>query len=109
MTKKKPYYHNNWREYKEAPDCFFIPLTYDEFMDWKIGGWQLPSSVSCIIRERKSNGKIKEHAYKNIGNAQRKIKSLLKEGTSEFTVCDNDAVQLLHPNHKEDLYDDPLA
>ena len=102
MTKRKPYYHNNWREYKEAPDCFFLPIDYDEFMDWKIGGWQLPPSVCCIIRENKSNGKIKEHVYKRAGDARNKIGSLMAEGTSEFTVCDNHSVQVLHPPLEKD-------
>ena len=50
MSKKK-YYPNNWRAYKEAPDDAFLPHTFDELMDWKVAGWELPSSVCCIIRE----------------------------------------------------------
>ena len=97
MTKKKPYHHNNWQLYKDSDDSMFIPHEFEEFMDWKLGGWELPSSVCCIIRENKSNGKIKEHVYKRAGDARNKIGSLMAEGTSEFTVCDNHSVQLLHP------------
>ena len=58
---KQPYYPNNWRAFKDAPDETFETLTFDEFMDWKIGGWELPSSCNYIIREQNLNtGKIKD-------------------------------------------------
>ena len=61
MSGKKPYYPNNWREWKEVPDEFLYAPTFEEFQDWKLHGWQLPSSVFCIIRETKPSGKIKEY------------------------------------------------
>ena len=47
---KKEYMPNNWQEYKDAPDDAFIPHTFEEIMSWKVSGWELPSSVWCVIR-----------------------------------------------------------
>ncbi len=112
MPKKKPYFPNNWKAYKDAPEeCFATeaPLTFEEFMDWKIAGWEIPSSVSCIIRERNlKTDKVKEYVYQKEGAAQRKLKERMASGECEFTVCHADAIHLLRPNI-EDPYDDPLA
>ena len=51
MTKKKPYFPNNWKQYKDAPASWFDQILFEEFMDWKIAGWEMPSSVVCMIRE----------------------------------------------------------
>ena len=109
MTKKKRYYPNNWQEYKDAPDKFFIPLPFDEFMDWKIAGWELPSSVSWIIREHnRVTGKVKEYTYSRAGDAKNKCRAIMDMGESEFTVCTPDGIHLMKPEYIED-YDDPLA
>ena len=108
MPKKKPYYHNNWEAIKEAPDSYFIPLPYDEFMDWKIGGWQLNSTCNYLIRERNIHtGKVKEYAYQKPAAAKKKLAQRMQFGNLEFTVCDHEAVHLLRP--QEEDYDDPLA
>ena len=64
MPKKKPYYPNNLKALKDAPVEAFESIEYDEFMDWKISGWEIPSSVACVIREENYvTGKITEHVY----------------------------------------------
>ena len=106
MTKRKPYHHNNWRHYKDAPDQFFIPLAYDDFMDWKIAGWEIPSSVSCIIREdNRITGKVTEHVYKRQGDAKNKARAIMEAGESEFIVCSKDAVHVVYPLEYEEDYD----
>ena len=104
MTKKKKkYFPNNWKRLKDVPASYFEPVAYDEFMDWKIGGYEIPSSVSCIIRETNlSTGRVKEHVYTRIGDAENKINSLIKKGESEFIVCDEDEIQYLYPVLKDD-------
>ena len=112
MTKKKPYYPNNWRQYKQSPDKFFKPLPYDEFMNWKIGGWELPSSVSCIIRETNHRtGKVTEHVYNRIGNAENKARAIMEKGESELCIATRDQIHAVYLNEEEDYdyYDDPLA
>ena len=101
---KQPYYPNNWRAFKDAPDETFETLTFDEFMDWKIAGWQIPSSVYCIVRDyNKRTGKIKEYVYQRPDHADRKLQSLMLKGESEFTIATEDQVTILRP--AED-YDD---
>ena len=95
--KKKPYYHNNWQLYKDSDDSMFIPHEFDEFMSWKLGGWELPSSVVCIIRETDTKTKkVKEHVYSKQSYAIKKIHSLMEEG-KEFTICDEAQVQQMYP------------
>ena len=95
--KKKPYYHNNWQLYKDSDDSMFIPHEFNEFMEWKLGGWELPSSVVCIIRETDTKTKkVKEHVYSKQSYAIKKIHSLMDEG-KEFTICDEAQVQQMYP------------
>ncbi len=109
MPKKKPYFHNNWEAFKNQPAEFFLSIPFDEFMDWKIAGWELPSSCNYLIRERSlKTGKVKEYAYQKPAAARKKLEERMESGEFEFTVCNHDAVHFLTPN-LEDPYDDPLA
>ena len=109
MPKKKKYFHNNVEAIREAPAEFFHAIPYDEFMDWKIGGWELPSSCNYLIRERNLNtGKVKEYVYQKAGAARKKLEQRMESGDCEFTVCNHDSVHILTPKWEED-YDDPLA
>ena len=112
MTKKK-YYPNNWQAYKEADPSWFLPLDFNEFMEWKMAGWELPSSVACIIRESNiKTGKVTEHVYSRMDYANKRARKIMKEGKSEFIVCTHDDLGHIFPNtlHKEDSiyehYDD---
>ena len=108
MAKKK-YFPNNWKNIKDAPEQFFLPLEYDEFMDWKINGWEIPSSVACIIREQDiKTGKVTEHVYSRLSNANKRANKIMKEGKSEFLVCTHDDIGHIYPKQlkKEDsIYD----
>ena len=105
--KKKPYYPNNWQAIKDAPEGIFIDIPFDQFMDWKCAGWELPSSVSCIIREEDDKGIIKEYTYQRQSAAENKLKKLMSKGASIMTVVTDESIHQLKP-HEED-YDDPLA
>ena len=64
MSKKKKDFPNNWEAISEAPAEFFDPLPFDDFMSWKIGGWEIPSSIACIIRATHLNTKkVTEYVY----------------------------------------------
>ena len=103
MTKKKKYFPNNWKRLRDVPASFFEPIEFDEFMEWKIGGYEIPSSVKCIIRETNlSTGKVKEFTYSRHGDAQNKIDDILKKGESEFVVCDEEEIHYLYPKHLDD-------
>ena len=106
MTKKKPYYHTNWQLYKDSDDSMFIPHKFDEFMDWKIGGWEIPSSVACMIRETTKTGKVKEYIYSRSSDAKKRARKIMDAG-NEFIVCTHEAVHHMSPELED--YDDPLA
>ena len=107
--KKQPYFPNNWKAFKDADDSFFLPIAFDEFMDWKIYGYELPSSVNCVIRERDlKTGKVKEYVYRRPMAAKKKLVERMQSGEYEFTVCNGEAIHLLTPM-EDDPYDDPLA
>jgi hypothetical protein len=103
MSGKKKYFPNNWQEFKDAEDSDFIPHTFEEIMSWKIGGWELPSSVCCVIRTTDlETKKIKEFVYQKHGMAQRKVEELMSNPKIEFTVCEHDAIHHLSPHEIHD-------
>tara|TARA_R100001594_G_scaffold78317_1_gene112934 strand:- start:57 stop:389 length:333 start_codon:yes stop_codon:yes gene_type:complete len=108
MSKKKRYFPNKWSDLKRVPSKLFESIAYDEFMDWKIAGWEIPHEVSCIIREEDvCTGKVKEYVYKTDLGAKRKIRKLMDIGTSEFTVCSVDRIHYMKPdNDYEDEYEE---
>ena len=75
MTKKKKkYFPNKWKQYSEVPDEMFEPIEFDILMDWKIGGYEIPQSVTALIREKNlETGKVKEHIYINESDLYKKI------------------------------------
>ena len=94
--RKKKYYPNNWKEIKDAPDELFQmdegqPLSFEEFMLWKFGNWELNDDVNCIIRVH-TKRKVKEYVYSNKKWANKKIRKLLYDG-NEFTVANREIVQ----------------
>ena len=92
----KPYYPNNWEAYKDAPDDAFVSHTFEEIMSWKVAGWELPSSVCCIIRAE-NKGKVKEFVYQKQHAAEAKVKSLMDDG-AQFTVCTDEAIHFISPD-----------
>ena len=111
MTKKKrkKYFPNNYDAVASCPDNFFHPIEFDEFMDWKIFGYEIPSSVNCIIREtRLDTGEITEYVYATASRARKRAEQIMNEGVSEFVVCSSDAVHYVYPQNtdtKETHYD----
>ena len=100
--KKKSYFPNNWKEYKDADPELFLPHTFLEVMDWKVAGWELPSSVNCIIRTTDlATKKVKEHVYRRKYAADNKIVQLLNNKTHEFTVVTHDAQHYVGPKHPD--------
>ena len=105
MPKKKEYFPNNWDAFNEVDAEFFEDLPFDQFMDWKVAGCELPSSVTCIIRENNlKTGKIKEHVYSRPSAAKNKVRQLMDEGEAEFTVCNHDTIHFMYPKDLENDY-----
>ena len=101
--RKKPYFPNNWEEYKAQPDDFFVPITFAELLMMKIHAWEMPSSVCCMIREQNvKTGKVKEHIYQRHSAADRKIHELYLKPDTEFTVCDPDTIHFVPSTHESE-------
>ena len=106
MSGRKKDFPNNWQRYKDAPDDMFMDHTFDEIMNYKIGGWQLPSSVHCIIREEHIlTGKIKEYVYQRPHAAENKVRQLLERPEIEFTVCTPDQIHFVSQLPSDDDYE----
>jgi len=70
-------------------------------------GWALPSSIDCIIREE-TDGKITEKVYSQSKAARKYLESAMqtKDPKTTYTICNDDAVQVLYPLTKHDQYKD---
>ena len=103
LSMKREYFPNNWQQYKDSPDEMFIPHRFDELMDWKVTNWELPYSVSCIIRARdRRTNKVSEYVFQRPSHARNKIESLLRNPDMELAVCDHAAVHHLFMETTDD-------
>ena len=97
-TKKEGLLSENWSEYKDAPDEWFEPILYDQFTDWKLAGWELPSSVACVIRVTDlKTKKTKEYIYQKEGCARKKVQRLIEKGGVEITIADEETIHHFLP------------
>lgn len=97
------YYPNNYDAIRDAPDEYFEPCSYEEFNEWKLCNWEIPTSVSCLIRaEHIHTGKIKEHVYQRPQSAQKKLMQYMETGEYDVTVCNQESIHLLKINHESD-------
>ena len=104
MTKpKKPYLPNNWRAYRDAPDDMFERHTFDEIMEWKVAGWEIPDSVCAVIRVMDVNTKkVREYTYQRKDAVAKRIRFLMEKGEYEFTVATADRIAYITPEDYED-------
>ena len=101
MSKKK-YFPNNWNVIRSAPDAMFPQCDFEEFMDWKVGGWEMPSSVAAVIRtQHLETGKVKEYVYQKPAFARAKVSKLMDEGECDITVCTHEAIHYIYPEDLE--------
>ena len=98
------YYPNNWEAWQEMPEDFLTTPTWEEFEDWKLRGWEIPSSVCCIIRAHTTKGKIKEYVYQKQYAAEERIRNLMTQGV-EFTVVTEDQIRHVTPVTDEHYLD----
>ena len=92
------YYPNNWQAIKDTPPEWFESIDYDTFMEWKMDGWEFPTSVFCMIRTRNcETDKVTEYIYQSKSAAAKKVNKILKDMDSEFTVCTHEYVSFMKP------------
>lgn len=105
MKKKKRYYPNKWRALKNAPDEAFESIDFEDFMEWKMQGWEIPPSIACIIREKDlESGKVNEYTYTLFSAAMKRAKKIMDAG-NEYTVCTHHELAHMHPEYLNDDYD----
>ena len=96
MTKK--YFPNNYDRIAKAPAQWFMSIDYEDFMDWKMNGWDIPESHDCIIRTINcKTGKVKEFVYQQHKSARKKVAKLITEQEEEFVICTHDHIQHMKP------------
>jgi len=95
MTKKR-LFANNWKEYRDTPCELFPEVPFDEYMDWRVHGWEILPSHCCLIRTLTKTGKVKEYSYKRWSAAEKRINRLMDDPEMlEITIADNEEVQLI--------------
>ena len=93
---------NNFDAIQEAPDEIFEPCSVEDFFDWRVGGWDIPSSVMCIMRaEHTKTGRITEHVYSKPGHARNRLLKYMEEGNYEVTIANHESIHLVKNNDKE--------
>ena len=90
---KKKYFPNNVDALLEAPAELFKQIEFDEFMDWKVCGWDLPDSVECIIRSRNTRtNKVKEWIYERPADARKRLLKLKEDEDNDISVVTHDEI-----------------
>ena len=104
MIMSGKYYPNNWKAIKDAPAEYFEPCTWEEFHDWKICAWEMPSSVACILRiEDRDTGKVTEHSYKNAKSAKKRLMKAINSGKHDVTICDHESIHLISLDNDDSI------
>ncbi len=102
MTKKK-LFANNWKEYRDTPVEMFPDVGYEEYMEWRVLGWEILPSHCCIIRARTKSGKVREYSYKRWSAAEKKVNKLMDDPDMvEITIADEDEVKLMYKGEPDE-------
>ena len=98
----KKYFPNKWAAYKKVPSEKFGTISFGKFMAYRVGGYDIPDDVSCIIRQEDViTGKIKEYVYKTDLGAKKRIDKLVNDYLDpvNITVCDAHRIHYLPFNN----------
>ena len=92
MSKRK-YYPNKVKQIQAIPSKHFESIDFEDLMDWKLGGYELPEGVVCLLRERNlKTNKVSEYTYMQMSAAKRRTNKILNQGDSELTICTHSQV-----------------
>ena len=101
---KKKYYPNNWKQIKDAPVDQFPSISYQDFEDWKIYGYQLPPYIFGVLRaEDLDTGKVEEFTYQTRTHAKKRIAKCMKENKT-IVMATMDGVYHLFPEPPLDFF-----
>ena len=102
MTKKR-LFANNWKEYRDTPHEYFPEVPFNEYMEWRVLGWEILPTHCCIIRATTVTGKVKEYSYKRWTAANKKIIKLMDNpDVDEIVIANDEEVQLIHRGKKDE-------
>lgn len=94
--RKRRYYANNWRAVKDTDPKYLPQISFDQFYEFTLCNWLIPSSHDCIIRYTNfRTGKVKEKAFKYQGAAYNFIERHYL--TDEMVVAEVDGLHYLNP------------
>ena len=107
----KKYFPNKWNAYKKVPSEKFGTISFGKFMAYRVGGYDIPDDVSCIIRQEDViTGKINEYVYKTDLGAKKKLDKIMNEEIvpSNITICDAHRIHYLphFTANEEEPFDD---
>ena len=107
----KKYFPNKWNAYKKVPAEKFGTISFGKFMSYRVGGYDIPDDVSCIIRQEDViTGKIKEYVYKTDLGAKKRLEKIVNEEIDpcNITICDANRIHYLphFPDNEEEPIDD---
>ena len=94
----KKYFPNKWAAYKKVPSEKFGTISFGKFMAYRVGGYDIPDDVSCIIRQEDVlTGKIKEYVYKTDLGAKKRLDIMMNEEIDpcNITICDAHRIHYL--------------
>ena len=99
----RKYYPNNVEALRDAPSEYFDECAWDDFVDWKLHGWELPSSVLCVIRvQNNTTGKVHEKTYQKPHAAKAYMQKLMdSDDEYEFFVCNAENIHHVFPHYED--------
>ena len=107
----KKYFPNKWAAYKKVPAEKFGTISFGKFMAYRVGGYDIPDDVSCIIRQEDVlTVKIKEYVYKTDLGAKKRLDIMMNEEIDpcNITICDAHRIHYLphFTANEEEPFDD---
>ena len=70
---------------------------FEEYMEWRVHGWEILPTHCCVIRARTQAGKVKEYSYKRWSAAEKRINKLLGDPDMvELTIVDDEEVKVMY-------------
>ena len=101
--RRKKYFANRVQEWQNIPSEMLEDIDFEEFMDWRVGSWELSPQYSYLIREYIYNDdgqviKVKSHDYQKAHAAKKLLERQIPKGNREFVIADEVAIHLLPTN-----------
>jgi basic membrane lipoprotein Med (substrate-binding protein (PBP1-ABC) superfamily) len=94
---RKKYFPNSWQAIKDTPSEYFASMSYEQFEDWKIYGYELPDSIHSLVRTIDEDGYIHEFVYNTENGCKNRIKKAMKDN-KQIYICTMEGMYFLKPD-----------